>query len=378
MGSIGAGGAWSTPAPASVACSWAAGTAARPAGAGLGARAGSPTGRDHDAVARPARGQQPAVRPAWAGEPARPRPRSTRGCRSRGPSRAGRQLDGDHPVRPGHARGDDLLAEPGDPALEVGGGPGPLAVAGGRQDHVGLARRVGEEGVDGDHEPDAVEAPAGQVPVGKSDSGSAPSRIRAWSRPSAAAASMPAGVQPARRPAATRPTRRWYQSRPASSDTRPGSRPGARPRSSAPRTLPRRRAGRNRTPGRPRRTDAAAATAAPRTRPARAGRAPRRSTRAVRSPWARAAGQQRHGRPTTRPRPRRPPHRSGPGRRPAAPGPQRPPRPAGTGAVAAAYARHPAAPRGQLDDRDRGRRPPPGAAAGTGRAAPLSGRARAG
>ncbi len=82
---------------------------------------------------------------------------------------------------------------------------------------------------------------------GKSAIGSAPSRTSAWRRPSAAAASIPAVSSP--RAFGAAPQWRSYQARAESRVTRPGSIPGARPRSRAPRTLPRRRAARNATPG---------------------------------------------------------------------------------------------------------------------------------
>src|SRR5438309_431894 len=84
---------------------------------------------------------------------------------------------------------------------------------------------------------------------GKSESGSAPSSTSACSRPSAAAASIPAVPSP--RCSGTPPHAPLNDSRPLSSDTRPGSTPGAIPMSRAPCTLPRRSAERNRTPGRP-------------------------------------------------------------------------------------------------------------------------------
>ena len=63
--------------------------------------------------------------------------------------------------------GRDLLRQPADPSLDVGGGPGGLGVAGGGEHDVGLVDRRAGQGVDGDHRPSAGERPAGEVGVGE-------------------------------------------------------------------------------------------------------------------------------------------------------------------------------------------------------------------
>ena len=105
------------------------------------------------------------------------------------------QLGGDHPVGPGGARRRDLLAEPADPALEVGGGAVDLGEAGGRQHDVGLADRLGEEHVDGDDRAGAGQAPLGEVAVGEVGQRVGAEQHQRVDRPSAAACEDAGGVE---------------------------------------------------------------------------------------------------------------------------------------------------------------------------------------
>ena len=99
------------------------------------------------------------------------------------------QLGGDHPVRPGLARRHQLLAQPADPALEVGGGARPLVGLGGGEHHVGvLGDRPGAVATATTNSA-PVEAPAAASRrSGKSASGSAPSST---SDPTAAPSAWP-------------------------------------------------------------------------------------------------------------------------------------------------------------------------------------------
>ena len=80
-------------------------------------------------------------------------------------AKAGRQLDGDHPVRPGHSGRCHFLPEPADAAFQVGEGATSFGVHGRREHDVrpGDARRA--EGVDGDDKAGAVQGLRCQLTV---------------------------------------------------------------------------------------------------------------------------------------------------------------------------------------------------------------------
>ncbi len=135
----------------------------------------------------------------------------------------GGQLAGDHPVRPRLPGGHELLAEPADPALDVGGGTRPL-VGGRRRQHDvgGVGGGTGRRG-HRHHEGRALEGAASQGAVGEVRSGSAPSRTRAPS------GSSPRPQFRTRRPA-WRPCRGPGVAAPVSHSARRTS--GGRPRGS--------------------------------------------------------------------------------------------------------------------------------------------------
>ena len=101
------------------------------------------------------------------------------------------QLGGDHPVGPGLTGRDQLLPEPEDPALDVGGRARALVGLGGGQDDVGVVEHVARGRGHGHHEAGRPPAPgAARRRSGKSASGSAPSSTSAVHR---AAAGLVAG-----------------------------------------------------------------------------------------------------------------------------------------------------------------------------------------
>ena len=104
-------------------------------------------------------------------------------------------------IQSGHATPGrrDLLAEPGDPALDVGGRARALGEARGGQHHVGLARRLVEERVDGDDEAGAARRRCGPVRGrGSRRAGRRRAARAPGARPSAARLQDARGVEPGR------------------------------------------------------------------------------------------------------------------------------------------------------------------------------------
>ena len=109
-----------------------------------------------------------------------------------------RQLDGDHPVRPGRARGGHFLPEPADAAFDVGEAATSFGVYGGREHDVRPVDARSAEGVDGDDEAGALQGPCRQLagpgsPTRDRLRGGRGRRVR----PAAARASMPRASRPA-------------------------------------------------------------------------------------------------------------------------------------------------------------------------------------
>ena len=141
------------------------GGATRTPGAGLHTERTRAEGDDH-AVPGPPSGQEAPGHPGVGGsDPFDLVPDGVEVLEVQVDAEAGGQLGSDHPVGPGHTGGRDLLAEAAHPALEVGERTGPLRVGRRRQDHIGPARRFGQEAVNRHHEPGPVDAPLGQGPV---------------------------------------------------------------------------------------------------------------------------------------------------------------------------------------------------------------------
>ena len=112
----------------------------RPGRSARAARRVAPAGRgDHDAVVRTRSVEHGQGEPGVGRRGQFDLVGQTSACSTpRSRAEGSGQLGGDHPVRPGEPGGDELLAEPGDAALEVRGRARPLVGHGGGQHDVGV------------------------------------------------------------------------------------------------------------------------------------------------------------------------------------------------------------------------------------------------
>ena len=77
------------------------------------------------------------------------------------------EFAGDHPVGPGLAGWHQLLTQPGDASLDVGGRAWPFVGFGSGQDHIGVGQHLAGRGGHGDNEACALERPASQATIRK-------------------------------------------------------------------------------------------------------------------------------------------------------------------------------------------------------------------